>query len=459
FEKSRKMSPGHLTEGLKIKKMAVPDAHEDSMTMAAMAVMRLLEQNNLQPKDIGRFEVATETSYDEAKAANTYIIGMLEQVYGYGSCKRWGGVERKAACASGGYAVYDVCNWIRAKENEGKKGIVVATDIAKYEIGTTGEYTQGGGSVAYLITEDPRLISFERGTSAYVTINERDFFRPFGKITAVFDGHYSNLCYMFCMREAFDFWKEKVLSKKIIQLKEGEAVTDFIDRMVFHVPYPKMVEYALAFLLRHEWRNLPRWKDIINLIGPEPPHKEGTIETILKDEIFMKADNEFRRKFVKTKFFEDVYKEKVKSSTKIPEEVANIYTGSIGLAMLSLFEVEYKAGIELAGKRIGQGFYGSGATALVIDGIISENYKEAAKKFDMLNELEKRKKISIEEYEDLHEMIKEKDSKSKFFILHGIRRRRKKLKESIIPPREEFALVGIGRTGNEKGYRYYKFIE
>ena len=40
-----------------------------------------------------------------------------------------------------------------------------------------------------------------------------------------------------------------------------------------HLPYRKMGEKALIYLLRHEWRHLPRWKNVINEIGIQEPVK------------------------------------------------------------------------------------------------------------------------------------------------------------------------------------------
>jgi len=457
LEKERKLSTGHITNGLGIEKIAIPDAHEDSNTMAANAVYELLEQNNLSPKDIGRFEVATESSYDEAKAANSYIIGMLEQIYGEGACRHWGGTERKAACASAGYALYDMINWIRAKESDGKYGIVVATDIAKYEMGSSAEYTQGAGAVALLISISPRLLSFEPYAIGFATINERDFFRPFGKLTPEVDGKRSIVCYLYLMREALESWKRSVIKHGIISLRKDECILDYVDRICFHLPFPKIVEEAVAFLLRHEWRNLPRWREIIEKIGKEPPSEEReSLEAILKDEGFMRVDKEFRKKFRETEMFRKFYEEKVEKSVRIGRQVGNAYTASLLLALDSLFETEYKLGNDLIGMRIGLGFYGSGATSLALSGKVQEGYKEVVRKFDVFEKLEKRKRISIEEYEELHEVRKEKRSISRFFYdTSGRKRKRREINESIIPPSNEFALIGI----ENNGYRVYKFVE
>ena len=43
------------------------------------------------------------------------------------------------------------------KKWDNRKAVVIASDIAKYELNSTGEYTQGAGSVSMLICEDHPL--------------------------------------------------------------------------------------------------------------------------------------------------------------------------------------------------------------------------------------------------------------------------------------------------------------
>ena len=135
FAEARGMDPQKLEYGIGIKKMAIADTNQDSACMAANACMKLMQKNRLHPEDIGRLYIATESSLDESKAMNSFVIGMLEQIYGEGSFEHAGGIECKFACVSGSYALYDNANWIRAEENNGKAAIVVVSDIAKYDIG------------------------------------------------------------------------------------------------------------------------------------------------------------------------------------------------------------------------------------------------------------------------------------------------------------------------------------
>jgi hydroxymethylglutaryl-CoA synthase len=195
FAEARGIDPHKLEYGIGVKKMALVDSNQDPACMAANACLKLMQKNHLHPEDIGRMYVATETGIDESKAMNSFVIGMLEQVYGESSFEHAGGIECKFACVSGSYALYDNTNWIRADENNGKAAIVIVSDIAKYDIGSAGEYTQGAGAVAMLLKENPRLLAFDQKVTSTIIKNEYDFYRPCGKETPLVNGNYSNLLF------------------------------------------------------------------------------------------------------------------------------------------------------------------------------------------------------------------------------------------------------------------------
>jgi hydroxymethylglutaryl-CoA synthase len=71
---------------------------------------------------------------------------------------------------------------------------------------------------------------------------------------------------------------------------------------------------------------------------------------------------------------------------------------------------------------------------------VQPEYKQVLDKIKLLHKLNKRQKITFDVYEDLHEG-------------------KRKLDQSVIPPKEEFALNSIGATENDVGYRYYKYVE
>ena len=240
FAMARGMDPDKLQRGLGISKMAIVDTNQDPACMAANACLRIMQRNKISPKDVGRLYVATESSLDESKAMNSYVIGMLEQVYGDGSFEHCGGIECKFACVSGSYALYDNSNWIRAGEAGGKSAIVVVSDIAKYDMGSSGEYTQGAGAVAMLVNDNPRLLEFDPKVTSTSIKNEYDFYRPFGKETPIVHGQYSNLLYLIQVKKALMAYKEKALATGLIKLKEGETILDHIDFLNMHLPYSNM---------------------------------------------------------------------------------------------------------------------------------------------------------------------------------------------------------------------------
>jgi hydroxymethylglutaryl-CoA synthase len=442
FAEARGIDPQKLEYGIGIKKMALVDANQDPACMAANACLRLMKKNDLNPQDIGRIYVATESSLDESKAMNSFVIGMLEQVYGEDSLEHAGGIECKFACVSGSYALYDNANWIRAGENNEKFAIVIVSDIAKYDIGSAGEYTQGAGAVALLIKDNPRLLAFDDKVTSTIIKNEYDFYRPFGKVTPLVNGIYSNLLYLIQVRKALEAYKEKAIKLGFIKLKEDESIIDHIDYINVHLPYRRMGEKALAYLLRHEWRHLPRWKDMISEIKlnePVPKDPRGTIESLIADTEFMKADEKFRREFMKTSYYKEIFNKKMSSSLEASTLIGNLYTASMYMGLRSLVEFENNKGIDLYNKRVGFGSYGSGSSAMVFSGVFQEEYKEIANKMDLDKEIGHRTKISIDDYEKLHNNTK-------------------KFSESFLNGENEFILLSVGgMTADRAGFREYCF--
>lgn len=443
FAQARGINPQKLEYGIGIKKMALVDTNQDSACMAANACLKLMQKNDLQPQNIGRMYVATESALDESKAMNSFVIGMLEEVYGEGSFEHAGGIECKFACVSGSYALYDNTNWIRAEENNNKAAVVIVSDIAKYDIGSAGEYTQGAGAVAMLITENPRLLAFDSKIASTIIKNEYDFYRPFGKETPLVNGNYSNLLYLIQVKKAFDSYKEKAIRTGLIRLRNGESITDHIDLFSVHLPYRKMGEKALAYLLRHEWRHLPRWQHIIKEIGmiePVPKDPRGTIESILADKEFMESDEKFRRAFMQTSSYNEVFEKKMASSLEASSLIGNLYTASMYMGLRSLLEFEYKKGVELESKRIGFGSYGSGSSAMVFSGVIQPGYRGLVKNMNLEEEIGMRTKLSIEEYEEVH-------------------KNERNLNDCHLRGHKEFVLVKIGgSTADKAGFREYNYL-
>jgi hydroxymethylglutaryl-CoA synthase len=442
FAKARGLDPVKLERGLGIGQMAIVDTNQDPACLAANACLDVMQKNKLTPDQIGRLYVATESSFDESKAMNSYVIGMLEQVYGEDTFGHCGGIECKFACVSGSYALYDNTNWIRAGESEGKYALVVVSDIAKYDLGSSGEVTQGAGAIAMLLNDKPRLLSFDPKVTSTSIKNEYDFYRPFGKETPIVHGQYSNLLYLIQVKNALIDYKKKVVNTGLIKLKKGETILDHVDYLNMHLPYSNMGKKALAYLVRHEWRSLPRWEKIIEEIGmdePTPKDPRGTIESVLADAEFMAKDHQFTKLFTSTDIYTELYESKLASSLIASKMIGNLYTASLYLGFRSSLEFEYQKRVDLNGKRVGFCSYGSGASAMIFSGVIQPEYEQIVKDMNIEAEIGPRTKLSLEEYEDLHE-------------------NKRKPENNIHSANKEFILIDVKTSTESRGQRQYEFV-
>ena len=67
-----------------------------------------------------------------------------------------------------------------------------------------------------------------------------------------------------------------------------------------------------------------------------PKDSRGTIESILADTEFMKADEQFRKAFMQTSFYNEVYEKKMASSLEASNSIGNLYTASMYMGFRSL---------------------------------------------------------------------------------------------------------------------------
>ena len=139
FAEMRGADYGKLNKGLGLAAMAIPDVHEDTATMGANAVCRLIDRNGIDPRKIGRIYLGTESALDGAKPTATYIVDMLTHRYG----ERFGEdcfrgcdvVDMTFACIGVFDALHNTLDWdARGGEEDDRMGIVVFSDNAKYDL-------------------------------------------------------------------------------------------------------------------------------------------------------------------------------------------------------------------------------------------------------------------------------------------------------------------------------------
>jgi len=402
---ARNIEYAKLNKGLGLTTMSLADVSEDASSMAANAVLSLIKKNNLKPQDIGRIYVGSESATDGAKPIASYVVAMLadyfKKEYGENCFMHTDCVDMTFACIAGVDAMLTTCDWVNA--NNKRIGIVVATDNAKYELESTGEYTQGAGAVATLITHNPRLISFGE-TVGVSTIGEHDFFKPIRtikksdllkngekkignliseneeyveihKIFPVFDGQYSNKCYSNRMSEAY---------KHFVGLKKGKHQLEDWDKLIFHLPYAFHGKRAFADVFWETYKDDETLKKQLLELDPDF-FSHQTIKLVTR-----------------TAMYKDFVNKKVEKGQRASSYIGNLYTGSIFMSLMSMLEVEMQDDTDLSNQTIGFCAYGSGSKSKVFEGEVQKTWKDVVSKFEIFKTLEKREAISFNEYENLH---------------------------------------------------------
>ena len=210
----------------------MPDVHQDSVVFGANALTKLIVDHNIDLTDIARIYVGIESAIDSSKPISSFLLALMEQKFGANTLASCDVVDFTFACIAGVDAMQNCLDFIRL--NPTKKAIAVTTDFGKYDLNSTGEYTQGAGALAMLLTANPRIIAFENHW-ATSTKGVFDFFKPYrtlckkeitGNATnepwfdnleseieihkdqPIFDGQYSNQCYMDRTKDAYFSFKK-----------------------------------------------------------------------------------------------------------------------------------------------------------------------------------------------------------------------------------------------------------
>ncbi|MEZ4838580.1 hydroxymethylglutaryl-CoA synthase family protein [Flavobacterium sp.] len=426
----RNIEPDKLIKGLGLHKMSFPDKNQDVVTFAANAALKLIEQENINPTEITRIYVGSESGVDSSKPIASYALSLLESKLGIGSFRNCDVVDLTFACIGGVDALQNCLDYIRL--NTTKKAIVIASDNAKYDLASSGEYTQGAGAIAMLITSNPRILSFsnEVGVSSEGVF---DFFKPrrtFSKsdITnssensewfsvlenevsiykeqPVFDGQYSNQCYINRITEAYNHFKKE-------SQQTGKVYENWVS-ILMHLPYCYQGRRTLIEIFANENPEL-----LNNQIGETEKDK---LKALTKSQEYLELINQ------------KIYPSEIASG-----QIGNIYTGSIFLGMLSALCYHAKENTNLENQKVGFIAYGSGSKSKVFEATVCENWKSVISQINLFETLENNHSIDFETYEKLH---------------------KKELQHAVLAPKNEFVLASIEKENPVLvGARYYVFIE
>lgn len=171
--------PNKYYDGIGQEKMAMAAHDEDIVTLAANAALPIVERVGTDA--ISAVLFATETGIDQSKAAGVYVHRLL------GLTSKCRVVELKHACYSATAALQMACALV-ARQPE-KSVLVIASDVARYDLDSPGEATQGCGAVAMLVRSNPRVLEIDPEAGNH-TEDVMDFWRPNYRTTALVDGKY-----------------------------------------------------------------------------------------------------------------------------------------------------------------------------------------------------------------------------------------------------------------------------
>ena len=194
----RGIDPEKLSKGLLLKELSIAPITEDIITLGASAAESILSEKDKQ--EIDMVIVATESGTDQSKAAAVFIHGLL----GIQPFAR--SFEIKEACY-GATAALDYAK-LHVKQYPQSKVLVIASDIAKYGAHTPGEPTQGAGSIAMLISQNPRILSFNEDNVAQ-TRDVMDFWRPNYSTTPFVNGIYSTQQYLDSLKSTWAEYQQR----------------------------------------------------------------------------------------------------------------------------------------------------------------------------------------------------------------------------------------------------------
>jgi len=389
LEQHDQVGTGKYTKGLGQANMAfVNTEREDSVSMIMSAVHNLLDKYNIDPAQVGRLEIGSETPIDKSKS----IKSNLMEIFGENTDVE--GIDNVHACYGGTSALLNSVYWLEANKNMSQKNkkqqyaIVVCGDVSTYKE-KAARPSGGAGAVAMLLSANgdaPLQIDLSKKASHFE--HAYDFYKPdpVSPFPTV-DGHFSNICYLRSVDKCY---------QRFLQKFDGDKDLTNFDHALFHAPYNKLVQKSLARLVYNDAKLKQQLPAYLNA-NPEAVEKAATLLKLTPEESYTNKDLE---KLFAT-LAADVYNEKTHSSTLLNRELGNCYTASLYMGVASLV---WNEGQKLNDKSLIMFSYGSGLAATLfninvkdVDGQFS--LKKIQSVLDVKNRLDQREKFSPEEYE------------------------------------------------------------
>lgn len=440
----------------------LPTQQEDTYTMNATAVLRLIDNYDINPQDVGFLGLGTESSSDNSAGA-VIVRGMVDmalQARGQAPLSRNCEVpEFKHACLGGVYAMKGAARYVATQKQASKKvAIVCCGDIAEYALGSTGEQTQGAGAVAMLVENDAKIFDMNiDGTASGNASRYRgpDFRKPVKRHFIkgyyaddfvvnptkipdfpVFSGPYSTTAYADEVAVAMeDMFSALAESNTAAPFDAASYLSERVSAFFFHRPYAMMPVQALSYVYARALARstnpaaIQKFAAICDEACVAPEVVKSELEYLLKNspdffldyialgkEIGKEATSKQLNNVAKTirggAEFKALLKNKMSLGSATMANFGNLYTASLpvwlGAGFLEAANsdkvAEYTKTLGHKDSPIVMVGYGSGDAAECTELITNANtWVEASKKINIIEALESTKVVVTEEqYRGLH---------------------------------------------------------
>jgi hydroxymethylglutaryl-CoA synthase len=435
-------------------------------TMAATAVLRLIEQYDVDPRRIKFLGLGTESSTDNSAGA-IIVKGMVDRALDARGkppiSRRCEVPEFKHACLGGVYGMKGAIRHL-ALDGAGSQAIVVCADIAEYARGSSGEPTQGAGAVAMLLEEHPKLAIVDLiASGAASDYRIMDFRKPMSRFCGqdrsqshqvqdfpVFNGKYSTTCYI----------DETLHALNDMYEKRGLSAIDYLrslKRVFMHRPYRRMPEtgFAVSYLFAlsagnasdkaelasycyeagvsvdQVCREMLGKPTVASLARPENLHQEVYPLTMAVLRAF-RASRHFRREVL----------DKLALGSDTMLDLGNLYTAALPAWLAAGFEQALEEGSLSAGEEVLTLGYGSGDAAEVIPFYMADGWREATAAIGFGSAMQLTVDLDETQYEALHDGRR----------VDGL----------DYSPRNEFVVDRVGysegRHFTDLGIEYYRYV-
>lgn len=332
---------------MKSKSMALN--FEDPVSFGVNAAKPIIDQLSEEEKNkIELLIVSTESGIDFGKPISTYIHHYL------GLSKNCRSFEVKHACYAGSAALQMAAGFILSNVSPGAKALVISTDLSRYDdaidldaiaqIFGFAEASAGAASLALLVSDRPKILELEQGAHGMHSYEVMDACRPTPGVEAV-DIDLSLLSYLDCLENSFMNYQRKI---------SDVDFQDHFNYLAFHTPFGGMVKGAHRTMMR-------KFKKV-------PPN-----------------------------VIEEDFKKRVEPSFTYCQQVGNVYSGTVFLALCGVIDT----GNFDQSKRIGLFSYGSGCCSEFYSGIATQQSQNLLSKMQIQQKLSSRYELSMDEYEKI----------------------------------------------------------